>query len=130
MRSAWKMKDYEEAKSELLRLERYLKDLNPSAARSLAEGMEETLTLHRLEIPDSLLKSLRTTNAIESCFDMARKYCRNVKRWRKGDMTTRWAGTMLLEAQKRFKRIKGFRTMAKLLVALGRGLVDAEKAIG
>lgn len=130
LRSAWKMKDYEEAKSELLRLERYLKDLNPSAARSLAEGMEETLTLHRLEIPDSLLKSLRTTNAIESCFDMARKYCRNVKRWRKGDMTTRWAGTMLLEAQKRFKRIKGFRTMAKLLVALGRGLVDAEKAIG
>ena len=130
LRAAWKMKDYEEANSELLRLERYLKDLNPSAARSLAEGMEETLTLHRLEIPDSLRKSLRTTNAIESCFDMTRKYCRNVKRWRKGNMTTRWAGTMLMEAQKRFRRVKGFRAMAKLFVALGRPLVDADKAIG
>lgn len=130
LQAAWKMKDYEEAKSELIRLERYLKDLNPSAARSLAEGMEETLTVHRLEVPDTLRKSLRSTNAIESSFDMTRKYCRNVKRWRKGDMATRWAGTMLIEAQKRFRRLKGYRTMPKLLIALGRSLVDAEKAIG
>ncbi len=130
LRAAWKMRDYEDAKSELIRLERYLKDLNPSAARSLAEGMEETLTLHRLEVPDLLHKSLRSTNAIESSFDTTRKYCRNVKRWRKGDMATRWAGTMLLEAQKRFKRVKGYRAMAKLLIALGRPLVDAKKAIG
>ena len=77
LRSAWKMREYEEAKSELLRLVRYLRDLNPSAARSLEEGLEETLTLHRLDVPDPLRRVLRTTNTIESAFSMTRKYCRN-----------------------------------------------------
>ncbi len=128
LRAAWKMKEYEDAKSELTRLVRYLKDLNPSAARSLQEGFEETLTLHRLGVPDLLRKSLATTNLIESSFSMTRKYCRNVKRWRKGDMAVRWAATMLIEAQKRFRRLRGYRTMPKLLVALGR-VVDTAKAL-
>jgi transposase-like protein len=126
LRAAWKMKGYEEAKSELLRLVRYLRDLNPSAARSLEEGMEETLTLHRLEIPEALRRVLRTTNMIESAFSMTRKYCRNVKRWRPGDMAARWAGTMLLEAHKRFRRLRGHRSMPRVLEILGR--VVASKA--
>lgn len=127
LRAAWKMKDYHQAKAELTRLVRYLKDLNPSAARSLEEGFEETLTGHRLGLPETLRRSLRTTNAIESCFSTTRKYCRNVRHWRKGDMTMRWAGTMLLEAQKRFRRLKGYRAMPQLLSALGRA-VDSAKA--
>ncbi len=124
LRSAWKMREYEEAKSELLRLVRYLRDLNPSAARSLEEGLEETLTLHRLDVPDPLRRVLRTTNTIESAFSMTRKYCRNVKRWRPGDMAVRWAGTMLLEAQKRFRRLRGHRSMPRLLEVLGRSVAS------
>ena len=128
LRSAWNMKDYEDAKSELLRLVRYLKDLNPSAARSLEEGLEETLTLHRLDAPDSLRRSLRTTNMIENCFSKMRHLCRNVKRWRAGDMAERWAGTMLVESEKKFRRLKGHRSMPKLLVALGR-VVESARAM-
>ena len=128
LRAAWGMKSYEEAKSELVRLVRHLKDLNPSAARSLEEGLEETLTLHQLDVPDALRRSLKTTNPIESCFSATRKYCRNVKRWRKGDMAMRWAGTMLLEAQKRFRRLKGHRAMPKLLLTLGRS-IESQKAL-
>lgn len=128
LRTAWNMKDYEKAKSELLRLVRYLKDLNPSAARSLEEGLEETLTLHRLDAPDSLRRSLRTTNMIENCFSKMRHLCRNVKRWRQGKMAERWAGTMLVESEKKFRRLKGHRSMPKLLVALGR-VVETAKAM-
>lgn len=128
LRAAWKTKGYEEAKAELLRTVVYLKDLNPSAARSLEEGLEETLTLHRLELPESLRRAFRSTNMIESAFSMTRKYARNVKRWREGDMALRWAGTMLLEAQKRFRRIRGHRVMPMLLQALGRTSVAAQTA--
>lgn len=128
LRAAWNMKDHEEARSELLRLTRYLKDLNPSAAKSLEEGLDETLTLHRLGVPESLRRSLRTTNSIESCFSSTRKYCRNVKHWREGSMTLRWAGTMMIEAERRFRRLKGFRSMPRLLVTLGRN-VDSERAL-
>jgi transposase-like protein len=128
LRAAWNMKDHEEARSELLRLTRYLKDLNPSAAKSLEEGLDETLTLHRLAVPESLRRSLRTTNAIESCFSSTRKYCRNVKHWRAGNMTLRWAGTMMIEAERRFRRLKGFGSMPRLLVTLGRN-VDSERAL-
>jgi transposase-like protein len=128
LRAGWNMKDHEEARSELLRLTRYLKDLNPSAAKSLEEGLDETLTLHRLGVPEVLRGSLRTTNAIESCFSSTRKYCGNVKHWRAGNMTLRWAGTMMLEAERRFRRLKGFRSMPRLLVTLGRS-VDTERAL-
>ena len=128
LRAAWNMKDHEEARSELLRLTRYLKDLNPSAAKSLEEGLDETLTIHRLGVPEGLRRSLRTTNAIESCFSSTRKYCRNVKHWRAGNMTLRWAGTMMIEAERRFRRLKGFRSMPRLLVTLGRN-VDSERAL-
>jgi transposase-like protein len=127
LRAAWQANDYEVGKSELLRVVRYLKDLNPSAARSLEEGMEETLTIQRLEIPDSLRGSLRSTNSIESCFSMTRDLCKNVKRWRRGEMVERWVGTMLIEAQKKFRRIRGHRVMSQLLLSLGRSL-DAKKA--
>ncbi len=129
LRAVWGLVDYKKAKSDGDRLVRYLKDLNPSAARSLEEGFEETLTLHRLGVPEVLRRSLRSTNAIESCFSSTRKYCRNVKRWKAGDMVTRWAGTMLIEAEKRFRCLKGHRSMPKLLATLGH-VIDQVKALG
>ena len=126
LQAAWKMKDYTKAKEELEKLVAYLDDLNPSAAESLREGLEETLTLHKLEIPESLRQSLRSTNIIESCFSMTKKkFSHNVKNWKNADMAMRWAGAMLQESQKRFRRLKGYRSMSVLLMALRAEKVDS-----
>lgn len=128
LRAAWSMKLYADAQTELRKLVDYLEELNPSAARSLEEGLEETLTLHRLEVPDALRRTLRSTNPIENCFSFKPKYCRNVKRWSSGDMVLRWSSAMLLELEKRFRRIRGHQSMPKFLAALDVG-VERKKAI-
>ncbi len=119
LRIAWEMTSYPDAKEELKKLLSELKEINDSAARSLEEGFEETLTLHRLGIPPTLRRSLRSTNLIESCFSATRKFCRNVKNWKNGNMVLRWGGTMLQEAEKRFRRVKGYRSMQSVVAAIG-----------
>ena len=98
-----------------------------SRARSLEEGLEETLTIHRLEVPDALRKTLRSTNPIENCFSFKQKYCRNVKRWSRGDMVLRWSSAMLLEVEKRFRRIRGHRSVRQLLSSLNLVNIDVDK---
>jgi hypothetical protein len=87
---------------------------NPSAARSLEEGLEETLTVHRLGIGGVSRRKLTTTNAIESCLSTVQQVARNVKRWREGDQPLRWTATGLLEAEKKFRRIKGYQEILVL----------------
>jgi len=87
------------------------------AAASLREGMEETLTVLKLGLPECLRRSLATTNSIESTLGTVRRVSRNVKRWRAG-MVRRWVAMGLLAAQKRFRRIKGHRDLPKLSAAL------------
>src|SRR5271166_720166 len=70
MQNAYAMADYADAKRALDQLHRELMDLNPSAARSLEEGMEETLTVHKLRVPDQLRRTLSCTNVIESAFSI------------------------------------------------------------
>jgi transposase-like protein len=82
LQNAYAMKEYEPARRALTQLHRELMDLNPSAARSLEEGMEETLTVHKLGVPDQLRRTLACTNVIESAFSIVETVCRNVKRWR------------------------------------------------
>src|SRR5258708_24844962 len=82
MRNAYAIREYVDAKRALDRLLRELMDLNPSAARSLEEGLEETLSVHRLGVPTSLRKTLSSTNLIESAFSVVETVCQNVKRWR------------------------------------------------
>src|SRR3954463_559464 len=89
--------------------------LNPSAARSLAEGLEETLTVHRLHVPQQLRLTLASTNVIESAFSIVEKVCLNVKRWHSGDQRERWVGSGLLIAQKQFRRIKGYKQIPLLI---------------
>lgn len=116
--AAYNLRSCAEAQRALENLARSLERLNPSAAASLREGLDETLTLHRLEIPEQLRQSLRTTNLIESCFSRTRHLTRNVKRWQGGDMVQRWAATMLLTAEKTFRRLKGYRAMPLLVQRL------------
>lgn len=88
------------------------------AAASLREGMEETLTVLKLELPPSLRRSLATTNAIENTLGTVRRISRNVKRWKGGGMVRRWVAIGLTTAQKRFRRIKGYRELPALVAAL------------
>lgn len=115
LNAAYALEDYPAAKLALAQLHRELMDLNPSAARSLGEGLEETLTVHRLRIPPQLRKTLACTNVIESAFSIVERVCRNVKRWHDGDQRERWVGSGLLVAEKQFRRVQGYKQIPNLL---------------
>lgn len=114
IRNAYAMTDYAAAKAELEKIFRQLERVNPSAAHSLEEGLEETLTVHRLGVGELLRRSLANTNPIESCLSTVERVARNVKRWREGEQALRWTATGLLEAQKKFRRVKGYRELELL----------------
>jgi transposase-like protein len=114
MRNAYAMTSYAEAKAALEKIFRQLERINPTAARSLEEGLEETLTVHRLGVRGVLRRKLATTNPIESCLSTVQQVARNVKRWREGNQPLRWTATGLLEAEKRFRRIKGYQEILLL----------------
>ena len=120
MINAYQMTHYVDAKKALDRLHRELMDLNPSAARSLAEGMEETLTVHRLQLKGWLRSTLATTNPIESAFSVVDRICKRVKRWRRGDHRERWVGAGLWLAERNFRRVKGYKQLPKLLAELAK----------
>ena len=113
--AAYAMEDYGQAKRALDRLCRELMDLNPSAARSLGEGLEETLTVHRLRMPRQLRMTLASTNVIESAFAVVERVCGNVKHWHGGDQRERWVGSGLLVAEKQFRRVKGYKLIPQLI---------------
>jgi transposase-like protein len=118
MQNAYAMAEYADAKRALEQLHRELMDLNPSAARSLEEGMEETLTVHKLRVPDQLRRTLCSTNVIESAFSIVETVCRNVKRWRDGDHIERWVGSGLLVAERQFRKVIGHRQIPLLLSSM------------
>jgi transposase-like protein len=118
LNAAYALEDYGAAKQALNLLHRDLMDLNPSAARSLGEGMEETLTVHRLHVPTKLRKTLASTNVIESAFSTVEQVCKNVKRWHGGDQRERWVGSGLLVAEKQFRRVQGYKQIPNLIKEL------------
>ncbi len=118
LRKAWAENGYDRGLSQLKVLAGELERTHPSAATSLREGMAETLTVNRLGVGNSLKRTLASTNPIESMISVARTTHRNVKRWQKGDMAMRWTAAGMLEAEKQFRRINGYRDLAKLVVAI------------
>ena len=118
LQNAYAMSEYSDAKRALEKLHRELMDLNPSAARSLEEGMEETLTVHRLRVPDQLRRTLSCTNVIESAFSIVETVCRTVKRWGPGDQIERWVGSGLLVAERQFRKVIGHRQIPLLLSSM------------
>ena len=99
LRGAWAKRTPEEALKELRATVKWLDGISPSAARSLEEGLDETLTLHRLGLNELLRQSLSSTNLIESCFARTEAWTRRVKRWRNGKMVLRWGAAALLAAE-------------------------------
>jgi putative transposase len=118
LNAAYALEDYAAAKQALNAVHRELMDLNPSAARSLGEGMEETLTVHRLHLPMQLRKTMASTNVIESAFSIVEQVCKNVKRWHGGDQRERWVGSGLMVAEKQFRRITGYKLIPVLIKEL------------
>ena len=99
-----------------------LAKLNESAARSLEEGLEETLTLHRLDVFVELGTSVKTTNLIESVMTRVDAKTRRVGRWRTSDQKQRWCAATLLQIEQRFRRVKGVQFLPLLQAALQRTL--------
>jgi putative transposase len=117
---AYSMIKYADARQALERLHVELMHLNPSAARSLEEGMEETLTVHKLQTPEQIRRTLSSTNVIESAFSVVETVCRNVKRWRDGDQIERWVGSGLLVAEMKFRRVIGYAEISAVINAIAR----------
>ena len=122
LRRAWARDDHERALDELRTLASELERSHPGAATSLREGLEETLTLQRLGIRGSLKQTLASTNPCESMIECVRRSSRNVKHWQSGDMALRWTAAGMLEAERQFRRVIGYRDLAKLALAIERDL--------
>ena len=120
IRAAWALTDADLAEQRLEPLVCDLERTWPDAAGSLREGMSETLTLMGLGIDGQLAKTLCSTNPCESMIEIVRNTQRNVKRWQDGDMRKRWTAAGMLVAEQQFRRIIGYRDLAKLVIAIER----------
>jgi putative transposase len=120
LRAAWARDDHRQALDELNALAGELERSHPGAAASLREGLQETLTVTRLGVKGALKRTLESTNPCESMIECVRRSSRNVKRWQSGDMALRWTAAGMLEAERQFRRIIGYRELAKLAVAVER----------
>src|SRR5680860_468456 len=124
LRTAWANPDAELALRELTALARALEKKRPGAAASLREGLDDTLTVNRLGVTGSLLKTVESTNPVESMIEIVRHHARRVKRWQHGEMALRWTAAGMLAAEGQFRRVKGFRQLPQLLAALEEATAD------
>ena len=97
---------------------RSLQDAHPGATASIREGLVDTLTVMRLGLPSALARTFRSTNPIESTLSITRHAARNVKRWRDGKMVVRWTAAGVLEAERKFRRVKGCKSMSVLVTSI------------
>ena len=126
---AWDSTDAELAERRLRKLADSLEREHPGAAASIREGLAETLTLQRLGLSGALYRTLRSTNTIENLNGSVATYTRNVKRWRGGSMLVRWVSASVLDASERFRRVRGYRDLAALALALQKIEDEQEDAI-
>lgn len=122
LRQARALEGHDQAIDRLHALAVELERSHPGAAGSLHEGLAETLTIARLGITGSLKRTLASTIPCESMIECVRRTSRNVKRWQSGEMALRSTAAVMLEAERQFRRIIGYRDLAKLAVAIERDL--------
>ena len=122
LQRAYHRPEYDEAVAALRQLHGELEDRNQSAARSLTEGFDETLTLHRLGLYGVLGRSLKTTNCLESINALVEERCAKVDRWQNSSQRHRWLATALVDIEPRLRKVMGYRHLPKLRDALQREL--------
>lgn len=120
LRDAYRSKSKRTALKRLMQLVSHLQDDHPGAAASLREGLEETITIKGMDLPDVLERTLSTTNPIENLNGNIRRVTRNVKRWRDGKMVRRWTAAGVLEAQRGFRKLRGYKGMTQLVALLAK----------
>jgi transposase-like protein len=130
LQEAYEKPTYVEARAALLRIRQELRLVNASAVASLEEGMEETLTLHRLGVFPALGISLKTTNCLESVMAQVGERTDPVDRWRNSDQKQRWVASALLDIEPRLRRIQGYRHLPTLRAALQGEIRGQETATG
>ena len=118
MNQAYATHDPKRARRLLDNLARRLEHQHPGAAASLREGLDETLTVMRLGLPENLERVLSSTNLIENLFSRVREIGRRVRRWQSGTMVLRWTAAGVLEAERGFRKLAGYRGMPILTAAL------------
>lgn len=118
LQRAYNEPEYQKAKLRLLEIRDELKKINRSAANSLEEGLEETLTIHRLGLVEELGGSFTTTNLIENLNSQLAKYIRKVKRWINSEMRARWTATALFEIERKMRRVNNYKKLNLLRTAL------------
>ena len=118
LQAAWNLVAHAEARSELTKVQHWIASVSESAAASLAEAFDETLTVHRLGITGMLRKTLMSTNPIESAIEIVKVNSARVKRWNGAAMVLRWMGAGLAKAESQFRKVKGHRQMSQLVTAL------------
>jgi transposase-like protein len=129
LQGAYARPTYAEARAELRTLRRELSLVNESAVRSLDEGFEETLTLHRLGLFSRLGASLKTTNCLESVNAQIARTTRRVGRWRNSNQKQRFLAAALLDIEPRLRRIKGCRHLPLLQAALDKETSQYEQKV-
>lgn len=120
---------YTEAKTALLKARKELGLVNQSAVASLEEGLEETLTLHRLGLFDKLGVSFKTTNVIESIQARIGQHTDKVDYWKNSDQKHRWIAASLLDIEPRLRKVKGMRYLGFLRAAIQKDLKLSEKVL-
>ena len=118
MNQAYATRDAGRAQRLLGNLARRLENQHPGAAASLREGLEQTLTVMHLGLPENLQRVLSSTNLIENLFSRVREIGRRVKRWQSGTMVLRWTAAGVLEAERGFRKLAGYRAIPTLVAAL------------
>lgn len=118
MREAYHADSALAAQAELEKLAGELDKTHPGAAASLREGLAETLTVLRLDVPPTLARTLRSTNPIESMISICRDHSSNVKHWQDGTMALRWCAAGMTKAATQFRRVNGHLHLPKLRDAL------------
>jgi transposase-like protein len=122
LRRAWAEDDHDHALEQLRLLASELERSHPGAAASLREGLAETLTITALGVKGRLKRTLASTNPCESMIETVRHTSRNVKRWQSGEMCLRWTAAGMLEAERQFRKIIGYRDLARLAIAVEKQL--------
>ena len=122
LQRAYNRPNYDEALGALETLLGELDERNQSAAGSLAEGLDETLTLHRLGVYGVLGRSFKTTNCLESVNALVEERCAKVDHWQTSSQRHRWLATALLDIEPRLRKVMGYRHLSKLRDALKREL--------
>jgi len=120
MTNAYREFDYNEAKTAMMRIHRNLEHRYPQAAESLAEGLEDTLAVHRLKMPGLLRQTLSNTNVLESANSVCKGVVKRVSRYRSGADVLRHAAAGFMEAERGFRRVRGYKQIPLLQSMLAR----------